>query len=544
MNRIPKILAILPLVLLVTACGTTLSAATSQESGSKTPAQLASETLEENRAQPTIGSTQDISPSIQITPTVKPRATPSPRPTSIIPVIWNGDQIQLRAKTISVEVDGNKMPIDPTRKHAFYEHREDCSSVECTFEYYWRKNEIFYELWMSFSSDGCGWSLRETVLRVNDQFIRLGGGERHLQSPFGEPFIGSLTLESDADSLLSIKVTFEDLNVIARFGVAGNDHSGDILFATRPDLSSQSITFPPAVPEVYALWTYAGMQPDMIIRRDWYRNGELWLQLEEPWDFESYGACGLMTDIYVYDYGQGLSSGKYWLDLYVDENLQKAFKRTFVIAERYEVSPQTSPNGNLEAAVKMPGTLVIRERDGRERTLVKADEIDELVWFPDGRHLAYVNVDRSRQYYYPASDGLKHEIWIVDVISGERFLFSLGNYHTLSIAPDGRTIALVWGDGYFDAGNAGFSLSFFELGDDLRQVAYHSVNDFDNDIFVEQHYDGFYPVSDGVLPRPGVWESNTLFKAALRCLCSGAGVYRFDLETMQAVFIEPLSEGT
>ena len=40
--------------------------------------------------------------------------------------------------------------------------------------------------------------------------------------------------------------------------------------------------FPSGTREIYAIWDYADMSEEMMVRREWWKNEELWLVREEP----------------------------------------------------------------------------------------------------------------------------------------------------------------------------------------------------------------------------------------------------------------------
>jgi len=100
-------------------------------------------------------------------------------------------------------------------------------------------------------------------------------------------------------------------------------------FAAGP-FAEDSDTFPAGTEIVYAIWDYSGLAPDDQIRRIWIRDDLIWLPREEKWDWEKYGAEGTIRDLSIFDFeGEGLQSGSYRLQLYLNDTLQE--EEAFVI---------------------------------------------------------------------------------------------------------------------------------------------------------------------------------------------------------------------
>jgi hypothetical protein len=109
------------------------------------------------------------------------------------------------------------------------------------------------------------------------------------------------------------------------FGFSG------LRFAQTADGAAQE-EFPPRTVRVFALWEYAGMEPDARIRRIWFRDEQIWIIREEDWNWEEYGGQGTMRDISIFDNeGSGLLPAAYRLQLYVNDELQE--EGTFRILE-------------------------------------------------------------------------------------------------------------------------------------------------------------------------------------------------------------------
>jgi hypothetical protein len=95
--------------------------------------------------------------------------------------------------------------------------------------------------------------------------------------------------------------------------------SHSIIFAETPDISNQLREFHGGVTRIYALWQYFDMTDGLVVRRDWYREGALWITKTEPWSLAKYGANGTVTDVSIYDTQNGLPSGHYELQLFISD---------------------------------------------------------------------------------------------------------------------------------------------------------------------------------------------------------------------------------
>jgi hypothetical protein len=112
----------------------------------------------------------------------------------------------------------------------------------------------------------------------------------------------------------------------------------NITFSETPNVAAGVREFHGGVVRVYALWLYFNMTDGLEVRRDWYKDGEIWITRTEPWDFAKYGANGTIKDISIYDEEDGLPSGHYELKLYIENVAQftsadDAALRSFDIAE-------------------------------------------------------------------------------------------------------------------------------------------------------------------------------------------------------------------
>ncbi len=92
-------------------------------------------------------------------------------------------------------------------------------------------------------------------------------------------------------------------------------------FATEEEGISQ-VTFLSGTQEIYALWDYAGITNGDTMRRVWYLNEELYVERREAWNFGKYGRSGTRNDVFMYDYVDGIDSGRWRVELYLNGELQ------------------------------------------------------------------------------------------------------------------------------------------------------------------------------------------------------------------------------
>jgi hypothetical protein len=291
--------------------------------------------------------------------------------------------------------------------------------------------------------------------------------------------------------------------------------------------------FPPLTKEVFVFWEYAGMSAGDVVRREWYLDGELWLTREETWDIDNYGQSGTVTNVSIYEHdGDGLPPGQYELRLFLNDSLQE--QATFWVIRPVVAEPQPGPDGQRLAYVVAAGTLVIQEADGSVRELLQATEIADLAWFPDGRHIIYVDLDRSWQPFPGALVGVLQRPWLVDVATGQQTLLSASGREPL-ISPDSRYVAFVLGSGYGDACGVDYDLKILALDANRLSQASYYVEDFTGIPSMEdfEHY-----------PAGWVWHSEMELDVEIHPTCAfpedleearRPGIYRLNLETFQAM---------
>lgn len=269
----------------------------------------------------------------------------------------------------------------------------------------------------------------------------------------------------------------------------------NLRFTTAADAAAQA-TFPAGTTEIFALWDYRDLTAGDTMKRVWYRNGEQWLVREEAWNMSGYGATGTVSDISVYDFEDGLDPGQYALQLYLNGALQLEDSFT-VRAPAVEVTLEVlAPDGERITQVLNGDTLAVKEANGEQRMLAQALEIAEVVWFPDGRHILYVDRDTSERLG-SSTLGIKHALRVVEVATGQET--ELGSFaedlHSAAISENGRYLSLISGTGYGDACGVDRSLHVMALDDNRQRSALHALEDFEDAPASETYW--IYPLTNG-----------------------------------------------
>jgi hypothetical protein len=312
-------------------------------------------------------------------------------------------------------------------------------------------------------------------------------------------------------------------------------------FAVEPDRALARQMFPCGTKQIYAMWEYGNMSPGLTIRREWYRDGQLWLEKEEMWDMEKYGRYGIVLDVSVYDFENGLEPGSYLLKLFIDgrEFLSDGYmSQMFVIRAPEVIEAVLSPDGMNTASVDAAGGLLVRSADGFQRTVTNDPGITSLTWHPDSVHLFYSS--NSSSSTPPSPIGFWSELWAVNIQTGEQW--QLGgaeeDLHDPVISPGGQYLALTSGSGFMDACFVDKRLVFLQLDSGLKRVRLIELADFaglETDFEDTGMPTSVYPVG---VPT---WQSNNALEVELNWTCtadSPNGIYRLDLESLEAVRIE------
>ena len=315
--------------------------------------------------------------------------------------------------------------------------------------------------------------------------------------------------------------------------------SPKISFYTDPDPQKSQRIFPSGIRQIFAIWDYANMEPGLLVRREWYKDGKLFLAQEDHWDFSRYGAQGTIADITLHDFEKGLEKGLYSLHLYIagqDQTLNTLIDQvSFRIIDVKSPLPTTSPDGTRLALVPDPRSLMIEEGNGLQNRVFVGQEIAGLAWFPDSRNIIVSNRDRTKQEISGTAEGIRDELWIIDTTSGLRIRIATPeeNLHMPLVSPDGRYIAAISGTGRFFACKSDLSIVLIELDHDLTRVAIHNLNELP--AFSDFQYPPI-PVNYPTVPLPGIWQDINRFSLALKFPCSSGeadGIYLLNLDSWQ-----------
>ena len=305
-----------------------------------------------------------------------------------------------------------------------------------------------------------------------------------------------------------------------------------------PDDPNRPTSFPAGTKAVYSIWDYQNMRDGLMIRREWYWNGQPWITREEAWDFEKYGANGTIRDISIFDNETGLNSGVYQLRLYIDNVPQPLGSGigvpvtpwiTFRIGTDEEYAGYMSPDYLSAVEVFDERRIVLQASGGISKEIFTAREVPYVSWFPDGSHFLFVDRDRSGQEY-GTNVGIRDDLWIVEVPSGRLQLLFKSNTSFAGrtgpvVSPGGRYIASLQGSGFGDACLVDSQLIFIELAGDLKSMRVIKQAEFSG---LPAFNEGFiYPVEDGT------WQSDRTYLVTLDGTCnsdkSQLGPYMFNL---------------
>ena len=331
----------------------------------------------------------------------------------------------------------------------------------------------------------------------------------------------------------------------------------EIRFTADPVDAGNLYSFPSGTKQVFAIWNYQNMQEGMVVRREWYLDGQLWLEREEPWDFAKYGANGTMRDISIFDFDAGLPSGFYQLRMFVDGVPQPV---GYVLNGQgqnwtsFEIQPpdgitsiSSSPDLLWSVSIYGMKRVVLRDNNGTPTELFIGREIHYVRWFGDGRHFLFVDRDYSGQP--PGSPlGIRDELYIADIAARQALLLSTvdspfqGEGGPLP-SLEGKYIAGLIGSGFGDACFVDSRLIFFELASDFKSAKAIEQKSF---IGVPSAADSVvYPIAEGS------WWAGDQYLVTLNGTCgmdpSLLGEFVFDVPGLRAnpksTLATPLSVG-
>ena len=319
----------------------------------------------------------------------------------------------------------------------------------------------------------------------------------------------------------------------------------NVRFSTQPDAAVSQRFYVEGTTRVYAIWNYSDMKVGLIVRRVWYLNGIEWIVREEPWDFTRYGSDGTIRDVSIFEEEIGMQAGEYALTIFIDGVPQDLGQGTifqerasFWIFESDIRASIASPNKYYTAIVNRGGHLLIEDPNGKLRELVITQEISDLAWFPDNRHIVFTDRDRTKQVNEVENIGIAHKLWVLDIDTGERHLIGTTdeNFHSPLISPGGRFVAVLAGPTYKEACQASPTLAVLELDTEFRRQAVYVIDDFSGFTYSEPGRYLIYPFNT---TTPGNWDSETRLIISLWWSCLDVpqkpdGVYLLDLERKSA----------
>lgn len=125
--------------------------------------------------------------------------------------------------------------------------------------------------------------------------------------------------------------------------------------------------FPVGTQEIFARWNYQHVPQGTTLRRQWYRNDQLFLEKSEPWNTAAWGTDGTLNQISIYDRPNGLQPGNYYVLISLMSNGPIAqISNIFTIADY----PVQAPPPNSNPA--FTGLTVSDSAAGADRTTFPA----------------------------------------------------------------------------------------------------------------------------------------------------------------------------
>jgi len=247
------------------------------------------------------------------------------------------------------------------------------------------------------------------------------------------------------------------------------------------------------------------------------------------------GSIGTIRDVSVFDFeGSGLEPGSYQLTLHLNGVYQA--HAAFQIQEETTLASSTETQ---VAWVQDGDILMLDAWDGSQRELARANEIVELLWLPDARHLLYV--DRQLQPDPNGPPWPQHALWLVDTETTDQH--QLGtfdeNLHRIGLLPGAGYIRTLPGSDFGDACFMDRRLVFVELDGNYQRVALHDLQEFDSVLAQKPYW--FFPEDEGKVISDHEYE----VRLTAFCLTAEMGVseedlalighYRLDLELGTAI---------
>jgi hypothetical protein len=253
------------------------------------------------------------------------------------------------------------------------------------------------------------------------------------------------------------------------------------LHFTGPGEANPQTSFPAGIEEIFAVWFYENMRPEDVMKRTWLKDGQVWLEREEAWDSDTLGTEGMISAVSIYDFEDGLDPGSYLLQLKINGQIQQEAAFDIPAPDEAGVVTLALSSETRLAKVIDGNRLVVEDMDGAHRREVALvdEEIVDLRWFSDGRHLLFVEVDRSEQVG-GSTIGVKHALWLVDTDTGTLSQLSTfeENLHSPLIPFGSGYIAIFKGSSYGDACFVDRQLRIMELDENFQRAGLYGRSDF------------------------------------------------------------------
>lgn len=279
-------------------------------------------------------------------------------------------------------------------------------------------------------------------------------------------------------------------------------------------LGGDDRVLPNGIERVYAVWEYSSMSATDTVTRTWYHDGAVWVEVEEAWDYETYGADGVISDVSIYDLDEGLPAGDWDVAFSINGVPQFTDENTTFRIEDTQTAGQVSPDGSKTASVVNGISLIVD--DGEAFKAWDGTQLGGFDWFPDSQRIMVTLIDLESNVGGPG--GPDTFLWVVDVTTGDsnEVQSEFSSLHAPRISPDGAWLAASLGNGYGDACFAGYTLVILPLAPDGQLTG--------DDIVWLHDYSGFSSDAwESAVPddhtAPGQWIAAGTFEAGLLFTC-------------------------
>jgi hypothetical protein len=130
--------------------------------------------------------------------------------------------------------------------------------------------------------------------------------------------------------------------ITGTFTISGAAPTFSNISFSRQSNGAATTSFPYGTQEVYVRWQFANVPTGAIMRREWYRNGALFINRDEAWN-STWGSSGTLTHIRTYEFDtDGLGSGDYRVVIYLRDFPSVRVEGTFRIENNTPTTPSFS----------------------------------------------------------------------------------------------------------------------------------------------------------------------------------------------------------